>query len=155
MCETFNARTDWNPIEAGAYSAWRVNWIHPFGGGNGRTARTACYLGLCVRHGATLPGELTIPTQIVNDRESFLEALRDADEAWKTTSVPDVGKLQLLMDGWLKKQLASVPAPRAPLMVRQQDNSATREPGRVIMSRTLLPQDAPPPRPFIARPPDE
>ncbi|MBL8221394.1 MAG: Fic family protein, partial [Bryobacterales bacterium] len=26
---------------------WRLNWIHPFFGGNGRTARSASYLVLC------------------------------------------------------------------------------------------------------------
>jgi fido (protein-threonine AMPylation protein) len=110
LCETFNARTDWDPIEAAAYLLWRLAWIHPFGGGNGRTARVLCYLGLCARHGSKLPGDVTIPTQIVNDRDRFIEALKDADRALKCSAVIDVGELKILMDDWLKKQLASVPA---------------------------------------------
>lgn len=27
----------------GAYGLWRLNWIHPFINGNGRTARALCY----------------------------------------------------------------------------------------------------------------
>ncbi len=132
MCETVNGRTDWTSIETAAYLLWRVNWIHPFGGGNGRTARAVCYLGLCVRESCVLPGEATIPTQIVNDRENFLAALRDADEALNTTSVSDVSKLAFLMDGWLRKQLDSVPAAVRPVIARSPDDPTTFEPGRVI-----------------------
>lgn len=31
------------PTELAAYALWRLNWIHPFVEGNGRTARAACY----------------------------------------------------------------------------------------------------------------
>jgi Fic/DOC family len=118
MCEKVNAETNWSSIETAAYLLWRVNWIHPFEGGNGRTARAVCYLGLCVRHGSTLPGEVTIPRLIVNDREPFLEGLRDADDAFSHGGNVDVSKLILLMDGWLTKQLASVPPPPRPVMAQ-------------------------------------
>src|SRR5829696_5603344 len=32
-----------------AYVMWRVNWIHPFTDGNGRTARTLSYAVLCIK----------------------------------------------------------------------------------------------------------
>ena len=32
-----------------AYALWRMNWIHPFIEGNGRTARAACYYLMCLR----------------------------------------------------------------------------------------------------------
>lgn len=31
----------WTPTELAAYGLWRLNWIHPFIEGNGRTARAA------------------------------------------------------------------------------------------------------------------
>ena len=39
----------WAPTELAAYGLWRLNWIHPFIEGNGRTARAVCYYLLCVR----------------------------------------------------------------------------------------------------------
>jgi fido (protein-threonine AMPylation protein) len=40
-----------SPTTLAAYTLWRLNWIHPFIEGNGRTARAACYYLICVRHG--------------------------------------------------------------------------------------------------------
>ncbi len=34
---------NWNATEMAAYGLWRLNWIHPFIEGNGRTARATCY----------------------------------------------------------------------------------------------------------------
>ncbi len=36
-------------LNAAAFALWRVNWVHPFKNGNGRTARTFCYACLCAR----------------------------------------------------------------------------------------------------------
>jgi choline-glycine betaine transporter len=33
----------WTPTELAAYTLWRMNWIHPFTEGNGRTARAAIH----------------------------------------------------------------------------------------------------------------
>ena len=56
----FNEVYDWmdrfTPTELAAYGLWRLNWIHPFVEGNGRTARATCYYLLCVRSGVLLPG---------------------------------------------------------------------------------------------------
>src|SRR5437763_12836601 len=52
------------PIHLTAYVLWRLNWIHPFTDGNGRTARAVAYLVLCVRLGYRLPGTKTIPELI-------------------------------------------------------------------------------------------
>jgi Fic family protein len=48
MCELANDTSDWSPIRTAAYLLWRLNWIHPFAGGNGRTSRAIAYLALCV-----------------------------------------------------------------------------------------------------------
>ncbi|HZP23103.1 MAG TPA: Fic family protein [Terriglobales bacterium] len=52
------------PIHLAAYCLWRLNWIHPFTDGNGRTSRALSYLVLCLRLGYRLPGTNTIPDQI-------------------------------------------------------------------------------------------
>ena len=46
MCERLNRMDDW--ITASAYAIWRINWIHPFNGGNGRISRAAGYLAIHV-----------------------------------------------------------------------------------------------------------
>ena len=52
------------PTMLAAYGLWRLNWIHPFIEGNGRTARAACYYLLCARGGALLGGKKIVPERI-------------------------------------------------------------------------------------------
>ena len=61
----------------------RLNWIHPFIEGNGRTARAVCYYLLCVRSGALLPGRKAVPERIKEDRAGYEAALTAADAAWE------------------------------------------------------------------------
>jgi Fic family protein len=72
----------WSPAELAAYGLWRLNWIHPFIEGNGRTARAACYYLLCVRSGSLFPGRKILPERIRENRTGYEEALRAADKAW-------------------------------------------------------------------------
>ena len=72
----------WSETELAAYGLWRLNWIHPFIEGNGRTARAACYYLLCVRSGALLPGRKILPERIKENREGYERALTAADQAW-------------------------------------------------------------------------
>lgn len=72
----------WTPTELAAYGLWRLNWIHPFVEGNGRTARAACYYLLCVRSGALQPGRRILPERIRDNREGYEAALIAADTAW-------------------------------------------------------------------------
>src|SRR3546814_2892499 len=65
----------WTPTELAAFGLWRLNWIHPFIEGNGRTARAACYFLLCVRSGALLPGRKIVPERIKEDRDGYERAL--------------------------------------------------------------------------------
>lgn len=69
MCDYVNENwKDKSPLHLAAYVMWRLNWIHPFTDGNGRTARAASYLVLCTRLGYRLPGTNTIPDQIAKAR---------------------------------------------------------------------------------------
>jgi Fic family protein len=86
----------WTPTELAAYGLWRLNWIHPFVEGNGRTARAACYYLLCVRTGTLLPGRKILPERIRENRQGYEDALKAADEAW------DDGDLDFTsMEGYL------------------------------------------------------
>lgn len=69
----------WTPTELAAYGLWRLNWIHPFIEGNGRTARAACYYLLCVRSGVLLPGRRIVPERIRDSRDDYVNALMAAD----------------------------------------------------------------------------
>jgi Fic family protein len=71
-----------HPTMLPAYALWRMNWIHPFVEGNGRTARAACYYLICMRNGALLPGKKIVPERIREDRTPYYEALQDADRHW-------------------------------------------------------------------------
>lgn len=108
MCDYVNE--NWgskSPIHLAAYVMWRLNWIHPFDDGNGRTSRAVSYLVLCVRSGMALPGRNTIPEQISTNKEPYYKALEIADEADRAEKV-DVSVLEELMSNYLAAQLVSI-----------------------------------------------
>lgn len=90
-----------------AYVMWRLNWIHPFADGNGRTTRAVAYLVLCVKAGARLPGWPTIPEQIAADKTPYYDALESADIAADGEET-DLSAMSGLLEGYLQKQLAAV-----------------------------------------------
>src|SRR3546814_17294830 len=69
-----------------AYVMWRLNWIHPFTDGNGRTSRALSYFVLCAKVGYRLPGHETLPEQIAADKAPYSAALEAADLKWRTES---------------------------------------------------------------------
>jgi Fic family protein len=71
-----------HPTVLPAYALWRLNWIHPFIEGNGRTARAACYYLICLRQGGLLPGKKTVPERIRENRKPYYAALQEADRHW-------------------------------------------------------------------------
>jgi Fic family protein len=72
-----------HPTILPAYALWRLNWIHPFIEGNGRTARAACYYLICLRQGTLLDGKKTVPERIKDNRPRYYAALKEADRHWK------------------------------------------------------------------------
>lgn len=105
MCDWVNS--NWSArsaVELCAYVMWRLNWIHPFADGNGRTTRAVAYLVLCVRAGARLPGAPTIPEQIANDKKPYYEALEAADRSTEEES-PDLSAMAGLLELYLNRQL--------------------------------------------------
>ena len=72
LCDYIN--TNWESrtaIHLAAYVLWKLNWIHPFTDGNGRTSRAASYLVLCCKIGSVLPGKKTIPDQIAENKQPY------------------------------------------------------------------------------------
>jgi Fic family protein len=80
------------PIHLAAYVMWRLNWIHPFADGNGRTSRILSYVVLSIRAGFVLPGSPTIPDQIADNRVPYFDALDAADDAYRKGGIIDVSK---------------------------------------------------------------
>lgn len=108
MCDYVNE--NWEKATAmhlASYVMWRLNWVHPFVDGNGRTSRVLSFVVLSVKIGAVLPGTPTLPELIVDHRRDYEEALDAADDAWKGGRV-DVSKMESLVDSLLAKQLTSV-----------------------------------------------
>jgi Fic family protein len=93
-----------HPTVLPAYALWRLNWIHPFIEGNGRTARAACYLLMCVRQGALLPGKKIVPERIRENRQPYYAALQAADRHWANGHF-NVNDLAEYLAGLLRDQL--------------------------------------------------
>jgi len=105
LCDYVNDNWDLKSgIHLAAYVMWRLNWIHPFADGNGRTSRMVSYLVLCIKTGAVLPGVPTIPDQIVDNRQPYFDALDAADAAWRDGKL-DVGAMEELIESMLAIQL--------------------------------------------------
>lgn len=105
LCDYVNERWGQStPIHLASYVMWRLNWIHPFADGNGRTSRIVSYVVLSIRAGAILPGTPTIPDQIVDNRNPYFDALDAADVAWKEGRV-DVSKMEEMLGALLARQL--------------------------------------------------
>jgi Fic family protein len=105
MCEYVN--NNWSTTSAfhlAAYVLWKMNWIHPFSDGNGRTARAISYVVLSIKLDSLLPGTPTIPEQIAADKQPYYRALEAADRSWATDKV-DVSDLEALIETMLSQQL--------------------------------------------------
>jgi Fic family protein len=94
-----------HPTVLPAYALWRLNWIHPFVEGNGRTARAACYYLICLKQGRLLPGKKIVPERIRENRQPYYSALQAADRAWDQGHF-DVSMLADYLARLLKAQLA-------------------------------------------------
>lgn len=106
MCDFVNEHWDATPLFLAAYIMWRLNWIHPFTDGNGRTSRMAAYVVLSVRAGYVPSGSPSIPAQIEADRTPYFRALEQADQACASGDI-DVAAMETLLSNLLARQLLS------------------------------------------------
>ena len=105
LCEYVNE--NWHghsAIHLASYILWKLNWIHPFADGNGRTSRAVSYLVLSIRMNSILPGVPTIPDQIASDKNPYYEALEAADIVWSGGKI-DVSALEEMLARMLATQL--------------------------------------------------
>jgi Fic family protein len=108
LCDYVN--DNWETATAlhlAAYTMWRLNWIHPFADGNGRTARAVSYLVLCMRMESRIPGVRTIPDLISENKTPYYDALEAADDRWSTEQKIDLAQLEELLGNLLAAQLIS------------------------------------------------
>lgn len=95
-------------LDAAAFALWRINWIHPFKNGNGRTARAFSYACLCARLEVMLPGTTTVIDQIMTTRADYEAALRDADKAAKNNNGRNLAPMKAYLDRLLQNQISSI-----------------------------------------------
>jgi Fic family protein len=108
LCEYVNDNwDDASPIHLAAYIMWRLNWIHPFADGNGRTSRIVSFIVLFSKLNALLPGTPTLPDLIIDHRPEYDPALDEADAALIAGKV-DVSAMEALIEKLLARQLARV-----------------------------------------------
>ncbi|MCW5731231.1 MAG: Fic family protein [Alphaproteobacteria bacterium] len=101
----------WETMDAVAlatYVLWRINNIHPFINGNGRTARAASYFVLCVKAGGWLAGQTILPELLRRNRPEYVAALKAGDASAQSGQL-DLSKLHVLMTRLLGEQLATAP----------------------------------------------
>ncbi|AFL86405.1 hypothetical protein Terro_0053 [Terriglobus roseus DSM 18391] len=108
LCDYVNEKwKEKSPLHLASYVMWKLNWIHPFTDGNGRTSRAAAYMILCTKLGYVLPGHRTIPDQIAENKTPYYKALEAADLAWNN-GVIDLTAMKALLSSMLAEQLKAV-----------------------------------------------
>jgi Fic family protein len=99
----------WNKkdlVVLSAQTMWRINWIHPFENGNGRTARAVSYLVLCAKYGGLLPAKNSVIQQIITNKLPYYEAHHICDaEFERTQDLSCTYELETLIANLLKEQL--------------------------------------------------
>lgn len=106
MCEVLDAEAAWDPLDRSAFVLWRINWIHPFDDGNGRTARAASFVVLCTAMGTRLPGQRTLMERMRDDKRAYYNCLREADDGWrKAKPVLRLANLKLFIRKHVRGQI--------------------------------------------------
>jgi Fic family protein len=95
-------------LDVASFVLWKINWIHPFRNGNGRTARVFSYACLCLKLGVKLPGQPTVIDQIMAERSPYEHALKTADNAFAQNGTPDLSEMRSYLNRLLHNQVASV-----------------------------------------------
>lgn len=75
---------DSDALELGTYALWKLNHIHPFINGNGRTARALSYYLICVKMGRLLTGDRILPQLIRDQRDECIRLLRQTDQDFES-----------------------------------------------------------------------
>ena len=93
-------------LDVASFALWKINWVHPFKNGNGRTARAFAYACLCTKIGAVLPGTTTVIDQIMTTRQEYQNCIRDADASFAAGNL-DLSRMKAYLNGLLQVQIQS------------------------------------------------
>lgn len=96
-----------DPVTLATYALWRLNYIHPFINGNGRTARIVAYYILCLRSGGLIGGKVSLPELLRRDRSDYVAALQKVDASLKAGAL-DLTELHTLVSKLLTEQIGSI-----------------------------------------------
>lgn len=103
-----------DPILLSAYVLWRLNHIHPFINGDGRTSRAVCYYILCMKSGGWIEGDTILPQLLDRDHDDYVVAIRAADASLDSGNL-DLQPLHALISKLMAEQVAIVtPAANTP-----------------------------------------
>jgi len=94
-------------VALATYVLWRLNHIHPFINGNGRTARALCYYVICVKAGGLLGGNTALPELIRRNRDEYVRLLREADAGFAANNPNFLGGLHAFIVGLVSEQMAT------------------------------------------------
>lgn len=120
-----------DPLALGAFVLWRLNFIHPFINGNGRSARAACYFVICLKLGAWLPGRSILPELLRKNRNEYVAILKVIDASYFAGKL-DLAPLRALIERLLVEQVndaaqnaapAEAQAPAAVALLPQPDGA--------------------------------
>ena len=92
-------------IALATHALWRINHIHPFINGNGRTARALCYYVVCVKSGGLLKGSTILPELIRKNHSDYVRHLQTADAGFKAGRQDYVNDLHTFITRLVTEQL--------------------------------------------------
>ncbi|MCY4024801.1 MAG: Fic family protein [Acidobacteria bacterium] len=92
-------------LSLASYCLWRLNHIHPFINGNGRTARALCYYVVCVKLGSLLGGDPILPDLIRRNRDEYVELLRATDAGFRERRPEPLDGLRAFISRLLAEQI--------------------------------------------------
>jgi prophage maintenance system killer protein len=94
-----------------AFVYWKINYIHPFINGNGRTARVTAFYVLCLKLGGLMQGDPALPALLKRDKDECCAALQAAHVSFNSGAL-DISHLHTIFTRLISEQVASV-APQA------------------------------------------
>lgn len=95
------------PISVAAYALWRLNWIHPFAQGNGRSSRALCYFLICQRYDTWFPGT-PLHELIRLNRQEYCDLLKEADKTVNSENMADLQPIVNFLERLMTQQINSV-----------------------------------------------
>ena len=96
------------PVKLAAYALWRLNWIHPFMQGNGRSSRALCYFLICQRYSLWFAGT-PLHELIRQNRQEYCKLLNAADKTVTPDHLADLTDIEAFLERLMAQQIASIP----------------------------------------------